>query len=530
MYKLSIITINLNNARGLRKTIESVLNQSFTDFEYIIIDGGSSDTSVEIIKEYQEKITYWISEPDAGIYNAMNKGIDKAKGEYCLFLNSGDELYSNEIIKEVFRLEKISGYDIIYGNLARTFPDSSTDIIKMPEHITLQFLLNATLCHPVTFIKRELFSRFGKYREDLQIVSDWAFFLRVIIFANTSQIHVDKIISNFRMDGLSSAISNQSLLYNEREKVINESFSKDLLTICTSYDKYKKFHSKRVFSIFRKIKKYFLKISKISTYKNYVLRNRNTFFIKILYKQIRYQLSNPLSIPIIIINFNRLTDLKKLLNFLIKRGHSNIVIVDNNSDYLPLLEYYKQIENEVEIIKLEKNWGHMVFWENEDLFRKYSSGYYVVTDSDIIPNDNLPLNYLSKMIKYLNKNLDINKVGFALKIDDIPETFRLNKLVIGWELKYWENEVENNVYKSPIDTTFAIYFPKYHTKYGNFYNALRLGGDFCAKHGGWYLNHNNLSDEQRHYILTANNSNSWKIDLKGNLVCKDNNLLYYYET
>ncbi|MDR2910496.1 MAG: glycosyltransferase [Bacteroidales bacterium] len=93
--KLSIITINLNNVAGLQKTIESVVKQTFTDYEYIVIDGGSTDGSADIIKQHANKITYWVSEPDKGIYNAMNKGIRVAKGEYCLFLNSGDWLINS---------------------------------------------------------------------------------------------------------------------------------------------------------------------------------------------------------------------------------------------------------------------------------------------------------------------------------------------------------------------------------------------------------------------------------------------------
>src|SRR5690348_17657794 len=103
MPKLSIITINLNNVKGLQKTMESVFAQTFTDYEYIIIDGGSTDGSVSEIKKHQNKLVYWISENDKGIYNAMNKGIVKANGEYILFMNSGDYLYTDNTIKEVFQ-------------------------------------------------------------------------------------------------------------------------------------------------------------------------------------------------------------------------------------------------------------------------------------------------------------------------------------------------------------------------------------------------------------------------------------------
>src|SRR4051812_22804100 len=101
MPRLSIITINYNNVSGLRKTVESVVNQTSQDFEYIVIDGGSTDGSVDVLKQYAKKIKYWISEPDKGIYNAQNKGILKATGEYCHFINSGDYLVKNDVIEKM---------------------------------------------------------------------------------------------------------------------------------------------------------------------------------------------------------------------------------------------------------------------------------------------------------------------------------------------------------------------------------------------------------------------------------------------
>lgn len=523
--KLSIITINLNNASGLRKTIESVISQTFSDFEYIIIDGGSTDGSVDVIKEYSDKITYWVSEPDKGIYNAMNKGIEKATGEYCIFMNSGDCLFNNTIVEEVFKQENNLGYDIIYGNLQRTFTDNTIDIVLMPVQITPKFLIESTLCHQITFIRRDLFCRFGKYREDLQVVSDWAFFLKVIVFANTTRHYIDKVICNFRMDGLSSNPKNQKLIANEREKVIDEYFSNELLTICNDFPKYKDFHGKKIFRILRNIRAGLFNIFNKRTYTKNFAKKRNIFLLTILSKKIRRQIRNPLSIPIIIINYNRLEYLKILLRFLFEREHTKIIVIDNNSDYIPLLDYYEEIKEKVSIIRLEDNFGHEVFWKLPEVYNKFSDGYYIVTDSDIIPNINLPKDYLNVMVKLLNNYPDITKVGFALRIDDIPKTYSLREIVINWEKKFWEDEVEMNVYKSPIDTTFAIYYPYYHPVQGDFYKALRIGGVFCAQHGGWYINYNSLTYEQRHYILTANKSNTWKTDLNGNLINFDNNYL-----
>lgn len=112
--KLSIITINYNNRDGLQHTIESVINQTSHEFEYIIIDGGSTDGSVDIIKQYTNQIDYWVSEPDRGIYHAMNKGIDIAKGEYCIFMNSGDLFHNTSSIKD--SINHLDGTDIVNGN------------------------------------------------------------------------------------------------------------------------------------------------------------------------------------------------------------------------------------------------------------------------------------------------------------------------------------------------------------------------------------------------------------------------------
>ena len=128
MPTLTIITINLNNSIGLRKTIESVISQTYNDFEYLIIDGGSIDGSVDVIKEYADRISYWFSEPDKGIYNAMNKGILKAKGQYLQFLNSGDYLVNKNVIENVFH--ELPDCDLLYGNIITVKPDGKLQIHK----------------------------------------------------------------------------------------------------------------------------------------------------------------------------------------------------------------------------------------------------------------------------------------------------------------------------------------------------------------------------------------------------------------
>ena len=213
--KLSIITINLNNAEGLRKTIESVVSQTFTDYEYIVIDGASSDGSVDIIKQYVDKITYWVSEPDNGIFNAMNKGILKATGEYILFLNSGDWFVDKNVVKDF--CESNFNEDVISGNIIL----NHNEIWKTPLKEDLDFAIfyEATLPHPATFIKKELFNTFGSYNENNKIVSDWEFFLKCLVVKNATYNHFDRIISFFDLNGISSQPEISVDIENERESV-----------------------------------------------------------------------------------------------------------------------------------------------------------------------------------------------------------------------------------------------------------------------------------------------------------------------
>ena len=212
--KLSIITINYNNKLGLEKTIQSIICQTFKDYEYIIIDGGSTDGSVDIIKKYESNINHWVSERDKGIYHAMNKGVMAASGDYCLFMNSSDTIYKPETLEEVF--SQVICEDVIFGNLV-----SSGHIQKAVDKITLLNLLTHTIGHQSSFIKRSLLLN-NPYDEKLKIVSDWKFFFQELILNNVSYKKVDTIIADFDMTGIS--MNNQQYLMQERDQELKKIF------------------------------------------------------------------------------------------------------------------------------------------------------------------------------------------------------------------------------------------------------------------------------------------------------------------
>lgn len=250
-------------------------------------------------------------------------------------------------------------------------------------------------------------------------------------------------------------------------------------------------------------------------WKEYIYRKRMTSLIYIFNSTVRKQVKDPLSIPIIIISYNRLHDLKKLVSFLVEKKHKKIIIADNQSTYPPLIEYYNEIKDKVTVRIMDKNYGHLVFWLNKGLFNEYGKGYYIVTDSDIIPNDKLPHDYLGQMMTVLKKYKEITKAGFALRIDDIPDTYTQKQYVLDWEKQFWVKEIEKDIFDAPLDTTFALYTPQYRYFYSTFYNAVRMAGDYTARHGGWYTDSQNLSDEEKYYLKTASSSSSWKTDEKG---------------
>lgn len=198
--KISIITINLNNKDGLKKTIESVVNQTvFDKVEYIIIDGGSTDGSVEVIEEYKDKLHYYVSEKDNGIYNAMNKGIEKANGEYCIFLNSGDYLSENNVLERVF---PYLDSDIVYGNEWKVNERYKGPYeAKYPDKLDESFFRRTSLPHQSTFIKSELLKE-SHYSEGYKIISDWKFFIEAFRSGKTYK-HMPFIVSVYDCSGYS---------------------------------------------------------------------------------------------------------------------------------------------------------------------------------------------------------------------------------------------------------------------------------------------------------------------------------------
>ena len=260
--RLSIITINYNNADGLRRTVDSVAAQKYQDIEHIIVDGASTDGSVNVIREYESAnhssahplTVIWSSEPDKGIYNAMNKGIEIALGrrvvneehtsdiihntskeslcDYIQILNSGDILAAPDVTERMMNalIHNTSIHNtsipILYGNMLKSYDgktiinrDTCGNGLYTPE--SFLYFYNGTLNHDCAYIRRDLFDKYGLYNEDMKICSDWEWYIKAIALGGEKPIYTNIDVTVFDMNGISeSRGKNAELIKKERRSYL----------------------------------------------------------------------------------------------------------------------------------------------------------------------------------------------------------------------------------------------------------------------------------------------------------------------
>lgn len=231
---ISVITINFNDHIGLERTILSVVSQTYANFEYIVIDGGSSDGSKKVIEQYQDKITHWVSEPDKGIYHAMNKGVKQAKGEYCLFMNSRDFLCTPHTLEAAAKEIKKVGTDFCTGNLICYKKDKVCGVIFPPKNSNF-LILNKNLEHQATFARKTWLEQFP-FSEETKIIGDWQNFVTSISVNGATYSPIKTTIALYDISGFSCI--NPEILIKERQNfkdsLIPTWFQNELDTIFTN--------------------------------------------------------------------------------------------------------------------------------------------------------------------------------------------------------------------------------------------------------------------------------------------------------
>ncbi|MCH9661700.1 MAG: glycosyltransferase [Bacteroidetes bacterium] len=250
--KLSIITINYNDAQGLQLTMQSVLEQSFRDFEYIIIDGGSTDDSLAVINQHERNINHWVSEPDKGVFHAQNKGIDQAAGEYLFFLNSGDRLTSESALSDFINHPEFKG-DVIYGDYQfdegqKVYPDSLSPF----------YFMKSSLPHQSTLFHRRVFEKMGGYDESFKIAADRAFFLKCYLSEEFKFQHIHYLLTHFDLSGISNNPEYLQLKREEDEMLFKQHFGvyyDDLKSLAKSHEYLADLQRNSAKGVWKRIKK-----------------------------------------------------------------------------------------------------------------------------------------------------------------------------------------------------------------------------------------------------------------------------------
>lgn len=195
---ISVVTVVYNGVQNLENTILSVINQNYSNIEYIIVDGNSNDGTVDVIKKYEDQIDYWQSEPDTGIYDAMNKGISLAKGDYVAMMNSGDSYVPN-IMKTVVESINLHPDSIMHG-IIKCYKNSTFTHVEGKNYLDLPY---GMIAHPTVFTPVELHKKYGGYDKNLKIAADYDFFLKM--FYNKEKFYfMDFIVANFDYSGISN--------------------------------------------------------------------------------------------------------------------------------------------------------------------------------------------------------------------------------------------------------------------------------------------------------------------------------------
>ena len=219
---VSIITACLNAENTIEQTILSVINQTYPNIEYIIIDGGSTDGTLDIIKKYEDRIAKWISEPDSGVYDGMNKGIIHSTGDILCFLNSGDLLYDKDTINNV--VDRFSDNNVygVYGNV-EVLNDFRKDKLIRGCKVTPNKLLYRHICHQALFVRRFLFDEIGMYSTSFKLASDHEFIIKSIKKYPDKFVYVDEVFAIYRDGGMSCKMMDKMKL--EELKILSSNYN-----------------------------------------------------------------------------------------------------------------------------------------------------------------------------------------------------------------------------------------------------------------------------------------------------------------
>ncbi len=295
--KLSIITVCLNIKNEIERTCESIINQTYQDFEWIVIDGGSTDGTLDILEKYKSRINILVSENDNGIYNAMNKGIKRSNGKYLNFMNGGDCFYNNNTLENAIKYFNTNA-DVYYSYAQFVVPDNKSFLKTTPRLLIEKYFIHDCIPHQSTFIKKELFVKYGYYNENFKIVSDyenWIIFMR----NNCNFEFIDLITAVHYYDGISVSPEYTKIHSVERKAVIKKYFYNNFRSMLHAFTRVRTKKNKKRYLLFN--------IITLISVREYYKTNKNLRPINITIANIFTELNN-LQLQVLELNKSNISD------------------------------------------------------------------------------------------------------------------------------------------------------------------------------------------------------------------------------
>ena len=479
----------------LRQAIESILSQTFKDYEFLILDDCPLYSVEKIVKSYDDKrIFYAKNFRNLGISATRNKLIDMAKGEYLAVMDHDDIAMTERFEKQVKFLDLHPDVGVV-GSWYERFPHKK--IKKMyiiNSQIERDLMYNCSILHPSAMIRKSvLIENNIRYEAEFSPAEDYRLWTRLI--GKTKFANIPEVLQKYR-DHENNTSKNQAEKMRECSEKIRKILEKEHQNFFSSDAITEKYKILGIPVIKRK-------------YKGECIIDKYCGFIRI--KRVKPIMTfDATNLPVYIINFNRLSYLKKMIAMLEKYGLRNIHIIDNVSIYPPMVEYLKNTPYKVHY--MDKNYGHMVFFIADEFKDVRENEYYVLTDPDVIAVDECPSDFMDYFYFILQRFPKFNKVGFSLKTDDISGSAEAKELMIKWETQFYKkrlNIFKPYLYDSALDTTFAMYRPQKDWKNKDFYKAIRIGYPYEARHLPWYKDLRNLSEEDKFYNQYDCGSGNW---------------------
>lgn len=495
---LSIITATYNAAGILPQLLDSLVSQTCQDFEVIIQDGGSEDKTAAIVATYTDRLDLiWNSEPDNGIYDAWNKALPRIRGEWVLFLGADDKLYGEEVVAKTrcciheAKLARHVDEELLFA--------SGGVVVTSAEGTPLRYISGRgdgsvaslrTMAIPVPFPGLFIHSSLlnGRaFNASLRIAGDFEFLCRTWTH-DASGIRLPYLVTSMRCGGLSDRPEHDAVTFRE----ITDAVQKYYGTAWT--DARRRLYRKT--QLISWLWRYFPGFAEKLQACVRAVRKKGRRVTDIASAKLPG--FSPETVPVFIVSFNRLRYLKQLVTWLERNGFSNIIIVDNNSTYEPLVKYLASLPHRV--VMLQENLGHLAVWKCGQFAKILKNEYFIVTDPDVLPIADCPEDAVMHMYTCLMAYPQITKCGFSLLIDDLPSEHPMRETVLGVEKPYWEHPLpDGSGYFALIDTTFALYRPGIAPEAPEWFEGIRLAPPYAARHCPWYDDPDSTEDEAVFY-------------------------------